>query len=109
MNQVCRKDFQCPVEVTINLIGGKYKSLILWHVADRVLRFSELRKLIPGVTQKMLTQQLRDLEKNKLINRKVYPEVPPKVEYSISDLGKTMMPILNAMCDWGDYYVNNRH
>jgi DNA-binding HxlR family transcriptional regulator len=108
MNQVCTKSFQCPVEVTINLIGGKYKPLILWHVSDRVLRFNELQKLIPGATQKMLTQQLRDLEKDKLINRKVYPEVPPKVEYSISELGKTIKPILNAMCDWGDYYVNNK-
>lgn len=108
MNQVCKKSFQCPIEVTINLIGGKYKSLILWQLSDKVLRFGELQRLIPGATQKMLTQQLRDLEKNELIKRKVYPEVPPKVEYSISDLGKTIMPILNAMCDWGDYYVNSK-
>jgi DNA-binding HxlR family transcriptional regulator len=107
MDQVCTKKFQCPVEVTLDLIGGKYKALILWHLTETTLRFSELRKLIPNATQKMLTQQLRDLERDGIIKRKVYSEIPPKVEYSISDLGKTMKPILEAMCDWGDSYLNN--
>lgn len=107
MDQVCTKKFQCPVEVTLDLIGGKYKALILWHLTEKTLRFSELRKLIPNATQKVMTQQLRDLERDGIIKRKVYSEVPPKVEYSISDLGKTMRPILEAMCEWGGSYLNN--
>jgi DNA-binding HxlR family transcriptional regulator len=93
------------MEVTLELIGGKWKALILWHLSKRTLRFSELRKEVPQVTQKMLTQQLRDLEENGLINRKIYPQVPPKVEYSLSGLGESLMPVLEMMCEWGKDYI----
>ncbi len=91
----------CPVSATLRLIGGKYKTLILWHLMDRVLRFSELRALVPEATPKMLTQQLRELEADKLVNRKVYPVVPPKVEYSLTEKGKSLRHILESMYVWG--------
>src|SRR6266566_8279362 len=91
-----------PVQTTLNVIGGKWKPLILWHVGADTLRFSELGRKIPGITQKMLTQQLRELEKDGLVARKVYAEIPPKVEYSITQYGKTLNPVLESMCDWGE-------
>jgi DNA-binding HxlR family transcriptional regulator len=91
----------CPVEWTLEVIGGKWKCVILWHVRGRVRRFSELRRLIPGATQKMLTAQLRQLERDGLVERKIYAQVPPKVEYSISDYGRTLSPLLEQMCKWG--------
>ena len=95
----------CPVEATLELIGGKYKALILWHLSESTLRFSELRKVIKNATPKMLTQQLRELESQKLINREVFPIIPPKVEYSLTELGHSLMPILVAMRDWGASYM----
>ena len=95
----------CPVSATLNLVGGKYKALILWHLAEKKLRFSQLNKLIPGATAKMLTQQLREMEVQNLIHREVYPVVPPKVEYSLTELGSSLMPILVAMRDWGASYM----
>lgn len=95
----------CPVSVTLDLIGGKYKPLILWHLAENKLRFSQLTKLIPKATPKMLTQQLREMESQHLITRTVFPVVPPKVEYSITDLGKSLMPVLAAMRDWGSDFL----
>ena len=98
----------CPVEATLDLIGGKYKALILWHLSENKLRFSQLKQVI-SATPKMLTQQLRELEAQKLIHREVFPVVPPKVEYSLTELGKSLMPILVAMRDWGaDYMRNNK-
>ncbi|NLL76420.1 MAG: helix-turn-helix transcriptional regulator [Clostridiales bacterium] len=97
--------YNCPVETTLKMIGGKYKALILWHLIDSTLRFGELRKLIPHATSKMLTQQLRELEEDNLISRTVYPVVPPKVEYSLTDLGRSIRPILLAMYDWGSDYL----
>lgn len=98
----------CPVEATIGLIGGKYKALILWHLSGCTLRFSELHKRISGATPKMLTQQLRELEQNDLIHREVYPVIPPKVEYSLTALGRSLMPILVAMRDWGAGYLKTK-
>ena len=95
----------CPVETTLELIGGKYKALILWHLSNEVLRYSELKKLIPSATPKMLTQQLRELETHMLIHREVYPVIPPKVEYSLTELGRSLMPVLVAMRDWGADYL----
>lgn len=95
----------CPVGATLDLIGGKYKALILWHLSSGKLRFSELRKVIQGATPKMLTQQLRELEADNLVHREVYPVIPPKVEYSLTDLGRSLMPILVAMRDWGAEYL----
>ena len=98
----------CPVEATLDLIGGKYKALILWHLSDGVLRFSELRSRIPKATPKMLTQQLRELETQALIHREVYPVIPPKVEYSLTETGRSLMPILMAMRDWGADYLRSK-
>ena len=99
----------CPVSATLELIGGKYKALILWHLAENKLRFSQLNKLIPNATPKMLTQQLREMESQCLIHREVYPVVPPKVEYSLTDLGKSLMPVLIAMRDWGAEYLRSKN
>lgn len=99
----------CPVSATLDLIGGKYKALILWHLADGKLRFSQLTKLIPRATAKMLTQQLREMETQNLIHREVYPVVPPKVEYSLTDLGRSLMPVLVAMRDWGAEYLHTKN
>lgn len=101
-------EVHCPVEATINLIGGKYKSLILWNLMGGTLRFSELRKEVVCATPKMLTQQLRELEKDGLINRKIYPEVPPRVEYSLTEFGQSIAPILTAMYSWGTRYLNDQ-
>ncbi len=91
----------CPIEGTIGLIGGKYKAIILWHLIGKTLRFSQLQRLIPQATAKMLTQQLRELEKDELIGRKVYPVVPPKTEYFLTEKGESLSPILIEMCRWG--------
>lgn len=99
----------CPVGVTLELIGGKYKALILWHLADGKLRFSELKKRITNATPKMLTQQLRELETQALIHREIYPVIPPKVEYSLTDLGKSLMPVLMSMRDWGAGYLRSQN
>jgi DNA-binding HxlR family transcriptional regulator len=101
-------EYNCPVDATLDMIGGKYKALILWHLIDIMLRFGELRKLIPQATPKMLTQQLRELEKDGLVIRTVYPVVPPKVEYELSDLGKSIRPILVTMYDWGADYLKGK-
>ena len=99
----------CPVEATLDLIGGKYKALILWHLSERKLRFSELSKVITTATPKMLTQQLRELESQALIHREVFAVVPPKVEYSLTELGRSLMPILVAMRDWGADYMRSKN
>ena len=99
----------CPVGITLDLIGGKYKALILWHLSDGTMRFSELRKTISGATAKMLTQQLRELESQSLIHREVYPVIPPKVEYSLTELGKSLMPVLSSMRDWGAGYLRSKN
>ncbi|MDE7136836.1 MAG: winged helix-turn-helix transcriptional regulator [Ruminococcus sp.] len=82
---------------------------MLWHLIEDKKRFSELKRLIPKATEKMLTQQLRDLERDSLIIRKVYPIVPPKVEYSLSDFGRTIIPVIQAMCSWGENYLESIH
>ena len=89
--------FHCPVEASLSLIGGKYKCIILWHLMQGTMRFSELRRIIPQATAKMLTQQLRELEADGLIHREVYPVVPPRTEYSLTDYGRTLSPIVQAM------------
>ncbi len=98
--------FLCPVEATIGVIGGKWKSVILFHLlcTDGPIRFSEFRRLLPRITQQMLTMQLRELESDGVIVRKVYAEVPPKVEYSLSRFGRTLRPIIEKMLEWGTQY-----
>ncbi len=91
----------CPVTTTLSVIGGKWKPIILFVIQDGKKRFGEIKKLIPGITQKMLTQQLRELEKDGIVHRKVYPVVPPRVEYSMTEYGRTLAPILAALAKWG--------
>jgi len=94
----------CAVEITLDIIGGRWKVLILHELFHGVKRFNELHRSLNGVTQKMLTQQLRELEDAGIIHREVYPQVPPKVEYSLTPLGRTLEPILDAMHQWGQRY-----
>lgn len=95
---------QCPMDVTINILSGKWKMSILWHLSRGVIRFNELQRLLNNITQKTLTLQLRELERDGIIYRKIYAEVPPKVEYGLTKLGESMKPILKSMCDWGKNY-----
>ena len=94
----------CPVETTLELIGDKWKVLILRDLVGGTKRFGELKKSIGSVSQKVLTSQLRDMEDSGLVSRKVYAEVPPRVEYSLTDLGRSLQPILDAMRNWGTEY-----
>lgn len=96
-----KTDFSCGADVTSSVIGGKWKLQILFHLMDNTIRFNEFRRLIPGITQRMLTLQLRELEEDGIVHRKVYNQIPPKVEYSLTDLGDTLIPLVRAMCDWG--------
>ncbi|GGA33194.1 winged helix-turn-helix transcriptional regulator [Paenibacillus physcomitrellae] len=99
------KEINCEKELTLAVIGGKWKLIILWHLGlEGTKRFGELKKLIPNITQKMLTNQLRELEEDKLISRRVYPEVPPRVEYSMTEYGISLMPVLKSMYEWGKHY-----
>lgn len=95
----------CPVEGALQLIDGKWKGVILYHLFENTMRFNELRRRLPNVTQRMLTNQLRELEADGLIIRKVYAEVPPKVEYSLSERGRTLQPVIAALKSWGDQYL----
>jgi DNA-binding HxlR family transcriptional regulator len=91
----------CAVEVTLGLIDGKWKGVILFHLQEGLLRFGELRRKMPGITQRMLTKQLRALEEDGLITRTVYPEVPPRVEYALSPTGQGIRPVIDALRAWG--------
>lgn len=95
----------CSVEAAVGLIDGKWKAIILWHLLAGTLRFNEIRRETQDCSPRMLTNQLRELEQDGLITRKVYAQVPPKVEYSLSDLGRTMEPILSALKAWGDAHI----
>lgn len=101
-----QKNIHCPVGETIRLIGGKYKPLILWFLTEGTKRYGELQKQIPEATPKMLTQQLRELEADELISRTVYPVVPPRVDYALTELGNSMAPMLEMMYQWGADYLN---
>lgn len=97
----------CPVETTLKLIGNKWKVLIIRDLLTGTKRFNELMKSVSGITQKVLTSNLRSMEDDGLVNRKVYPEVPPKVEYTLTDTGHSLKPILDSMLSWGIEYKNN--
>ena len=92
----------CPVDYTLGLIGGKWKGVLLYHLIDGEKRFNELRRICPAITQRMLTLQLRELEEDGLVHREVYHQVPPRVEYSLTPFGRTLVPIIQAMKEWGD-------
>ncbi|MDQ0862331.1 helix-turn-helix domain-containing protein [Bacillus sp. V2I10] len=106
MGHLCDKPFNCEKELTLSVIGGKWKMLILWHLGkEGTKRFNELKSLMPGITQRMLVNQLRELEEDLIVHREVYPVVPPKVEYSLTEQGKSLMPILESMYEWGKNYM----
>jgi DNA-binding HxlR family transcriptional regulator len=97
--------YGCAIEAALDVIGNKWKGIILFHLLAEKKRFSELRRLIPSVTQRMLTLQLRELENDGIVSRKVYPEIPPKVEYSLTALGQTLNPILLQLREWGEKFM----
>jgi len=101
------KEYHCSMELTLAIIGGKWKVLILWYLGDKTIRFNELRRTLPNITQKMLTQQLRELEGYGLVKRFAYAQIPPKVEYSLTDSGKSILPILANLGQWGQSYANS--
>jgi len=102
--QSCEDKHDCPVTTAIDVIGGKWKVIILYQLRGQTLRFGELKRLIPKITHKMLSQQLRELEKDKLLKRKVYAEVPPKVEYTSTELAEKLNSALDELCAWGVEY-----
>lgn len=95
------REFHCAMDVTMRYIGGKWKTVVLWYLRKDKKRFSELKRLIPNITEKMLSLQLKDLEKDGIVERKLYPEVPPRVEYFLTDFGKTLVPMLEEIAHWG--------
>ena len=97
--------YNIPVEATLDVIGGKWKVVIMCHLMKGEKRTSELKKLMPGITQKMLTQQIRELEADGVVNRQVFDQVPPKVIYSLTEYGDSLSPILDAMCSWGECHI----
>lgn len=106
-NKVSCSNYRCEIELTLEVISGKWKALILWYLGNHeVIRFNEFRKIMPEITQKVLTQQLRALEDAHLIKRKIYKQVPPMVEYSLKEFGVKLMPILEQMDIWGKEYVD---
>lgn len=101
------KEYKCGIDVTLAVVGGKWKASILWHLAQGTMRFSDLQRQFSDTTRKMLTQQLRELEGDGLVHREVYPQVPPKVEYSLTEKGESIYPILDLMCEWGRGYLRD--
>lgn len=95
------QEFHCAMDVTMNYIGGKWKTVVLWYLRKDKKRFSELRRLIPNITEKMLSLQLKDLENDGIVSRKLYAEVPPRVEYYLTDFGRTLIPMLEEIAKWG--------
>jgi DNA-binding HxlR family transcriptional regulator len=95
------RDFHCALDVTMGYIGGKWKTVVLWYLRKEKKRFSELKARIPDITEKMLSLQLKELERDGIVKRKVYAEVPPRVEYSLTDFGKSLVPVLESIADWG--------
>lgn len=102
---VYASQYGCAVEATTDIIGGKWKAVILYYLFKGPKRFNELRRLLPEVTQRMLTRQLRELEQDGIVHREIYKEVPPRVEYSLTEFGTSLGPILVQMLDWGEQYM----
>lgn len=100
----CPNGEGCPVEYTLDVIGGKWKGVLLYHLVDGKKRFNEFRKICPTITQRMLTLQLRELETDGIVHREVYQQVPPKVEYTLTDFGRTLVPLILLMKEWGETY-----
>ena len=105
MSKTLTASEMCPMDLGINILSGKWKLKILWNIQRKnIIRFNELQKLLGSITTKTLTNQLRELEEQKIIKRNVYPEVSPKVEYSLTELGKSIIPVLKMLCKWGKEY-----
>ena len=105
-SDICR--FACPVEATISLIGGKWKPVIMWRLRERKVRFNRLMAEMPDISPKMLTKQLRELQRDGLVERTVYPEIPPRVEYELTPLARSLLPILVQMAEWGTAHLGDR-
>lgn len=101
------KQYKCAIDITLAVTGGKWKASILWQLAQKTMRFSELQRQFCDTTRKMLTQQLRELEAAGLVHREVYPQVPPKVEYSLTKRGESIYPVLEKMCEWGKLFLRD--
>ncbi|MGD1822080.1 MAG: winged helix-turn-helix transcriptional regulator [Pleomorphochaeta sp.] len=102
------KSYSCYFELTLDLIGGKWKPVILYHIGQNdVLRYAQIKKCIPKITERMLSKQLKELESDGIVNRKVYPVIPPKVEYRLTEKGKALIPLLYQLRDWGEVYFND--
>jgi DNA-binding HxlR family transcriptional regulator len=100
--------YSWPIEATLDVIGGKWKPLVIYQLKDGTLRFNQIvNRVEPRITQRMLTKELRELEKDGLVKRKVYPQVPPKVEYSLTETGESLIPILDELCDWGSEHMGD--
>ena len=109
MKKIKSEHAMCPVDYAFRRIGGKYKARILWHIhRNKVLRYGELKRTIPDITTKMLTQTLRELEEDKLLNRKVFHEVPPRVEYSLTEVGKELIPSIKKLMEWGEAQMKEK-
>ncbi len=100
-----KEHFGCPVQATSNVLAGKWKGLIVWHLSFGSHRFAELRDLLPGVSEKVLTAQLRELENDRVVTRFVTESVPPRVDYMLSDAGKELIPVMESMCSWGTKHL----
>jgi DNA-binding HxlR family transcriptional regulator len=96
--------FECPVNATLNVIGGRWKILVIYHLADGIARFNELQRAVAGISKRVLAQQLRQLERDGIVARRVYDQSPPRVEYSLTDFGRTLEPVMERLCVWGETY-----
>ena len=97
--------FECPVNATLHVIGGRWKILVIYHLADGIARFNELQRAVPGISKRVLAQQLRHLERDGIVARRVYDQSPPRVEYSLTDFGRTLEPLMERLCEWGETYA----
>lgn len=104
--KICEADYACPVSATVKIMGGKYKPIILWNLHENTMRYSQIHRLVPSASDKVLAQQLKEMECDGLILKTVYPEVPPRTEYTLTEFGESLMPVLDAMCRWGEEYLD---
>lgn len=104
-----RKTVSCPVETTLRVIGGRWKVLVIHHLLDGVKRFNELHRLLGGISPRTLTKQLREMERDGVVHRTAHPEIPPRVEYSLTPLGRSLAPVLQAMDAWGESFAQREH
>ena len=109
MTRKKKEEYKCPLEATMEIIGGKYKGVIIGHLINKKLRYSELQRLVSHATPKMLIQQLKELEADGIISKKLYPVVPPKTEYSLTERGKTLIPAIIELNRWGMYYLKEEN